>query len=127
MADFIDVVFDGPPNHVSGRFVEVEDAQGRSINVGQWMERADGLWALRIPVSLDARIEQERRRALEAAAQAVEPTNDKPCGCIEHLDGKWWCHRCDCGNGGDSDDAQSWCTSKNEAARIRSLIAGDAA
>lgn len=30
----IDVVFDGPPSHESGRFVEVEDAAGRSISVG---------------------------------------------------------------------------------------------
>lgn len=28
---------------------------------------------------------------------------------------------CDCRNGGDSDEAQSWCTSKNEARRIRAL------
>lgn len=47
--DFIDVVFDGPPSHVCGRFVEVEDPEGKSINVGQWIDRGNGLWALRIP------------------------------------------------------------------------------
>ena len=31
---FIDIVFDGPPSHESGRFVEVEDEAGRSIRVG---------------------------------------------------------------------------------------------
>lgn len=45
---FIDIVFDGPPSHESGRFVEVEDDAGRSISYGQWIERKDGLWALRI-------------------------------------------------------------------------------
>lgn len=46
---YIDVVFDGPPSHESGRFVEVEDARGASIAFGEWVERPDGMWALRIP------------------------------------------------------------------------------
>lgn len=45
--DYIDVVFDGPPGHESGRFVEVEDAAGKSIRRGEWVRRGDGLWALR--------------------------------------------------------------------------------
>jgi hypothetical protein len=45
---FFDVVFDGPPSHDSGRFVEVEDEQGRSFNAGEWIDRGNGLWALRI-------------------------------------------------------------------------------
>ena len=52
----IRIVFDGPPSHESGRFVEVEDAQGRSINIGEWKERDDGLWELRIPGVLSAPI-----------------------------------------------------------------------
>lgn len=44
----INVIFDGPPDHESGRFVEVEDDQGRSIRVGDWSQRTNGLWALRI-------------------------------------------------------------------------------
>lgn len=44
----MDIVFDGPPSHESGRFVEVEDATGKSINVGEWLQRPDGYWALRI-------------------------------------------------------------------------------
>lgn len=47
-APFIDVVFDGPPGPVAGRFVEVEDASGSSIRVGEWIERPDGNWALRL-------------------------------------------------------------------------------
>ena len=46
---FIDIVFDGPPGPTAGRFVEVEDASGKSINFGDWVERGDGYWALRIP------------------------------------------------------------------------------
>lgn len=45
---FIDIVFDGPPAHESGRFVEVEDENGCGTKVGEWVERPDGYWALRI-------------------------------------------------------------------------------
>lgn len=43
----IDIVFDGPPSHESGRFVEVEDDAGKSITFGEWVQRPDGFWALR--------------------------------------------------------------------------------
>lgn len=45
---FIDIVFDGPPGPVSGRFVEVEDEDGKGIRIGEWVDRGDGNWALRI-------------------------------------------------------------------------------
>lgn len=44
----INVVFDGPPSHQSGRFVEVEDDDGRGLSVGTWIERPDGFWVLRL-------------------------------------------------------------------------------
>lgn len=47
---FIDVVFDGPPSHESGRFVEVENEAGASVRVGEWIDRGNGLWALRVPL-----------------------------------------------------------------------------
>lgn len=50
--DYIDIVFDGPPSHESGRFVEVEDENGKSINAGEWIDRGNGLWALRIARTL---------------------------------------------------------------------------
>lgn len=40
------IVLDGPPGPEAGRFVEVENAAGRSVNAGEWRERADGLWEL---------------------------------------------------------------------------------
>jgi len=45
---FVDIVFDGPPGPESGRFVEVEAPDGRSISLGEWVERPDGYWVLRI-------------------------------------------------------------------------------
>lgn len=48
MTEAINIIFDGPPSHESGRFVEVELDDGRSINVGEWIDKGDGLWALRI-------------------------------------------------------------------------------
>jgi nitroreductase len=44
----INIVFDGPPGPEAGRFVEVETDDGESIKIGEWEERPDGLWALRI-------------------------------------------------------------------------------
>lgn len=44
----INIIFDGPPSPESGRFVEVENDEGKSISIGEWIEREDGFWALRI-------------------------------------------------------------------------------
>lgn len=49
MSDYFDVVFDGPPSHESGRFVEVESPAGTSVRLGEWIDRGDGYWALRFP------------------------------------------------------------------------------
>ncbi len=55
-----DIVFDGPPSALAPRFVEVEDDQRRSISLGQWVERDDGYWVLRVtPDSLAAALEME--------------------------------------------------------------------
>ena len=46
------VVFDGSPGPEGARFVECETPDGHSINAGEWVERADGLWELRILTAL---------------------------------------------------------------------------
>lgn len=46
----VDVIFDGPPGHDGGRFVEVE-VNGKSINAGEWVQlarREKQEWALQI-------------------------------------------------------------------------------
>ena len=48
MDDHIDIVFDGPPAQEMPRLVEVGDARGRSINVGEWVKRPDARWVHRI-------------------------------------------------------------------------------
>jgi hypothetical protein len=40
---------DGPPGPDAPCFVEVEDDERRSLRYGQWVERDDGHWVLRIP------------------------------------------------------------------------------
>lgn len=49
MKQEIRIVFDGPPGPEAGRFVEVENENGQSICAGEWYEREDGPWELRIP------------------------------------------------------------------------------
>jgi hypothetical protein len=34
--------------HAGGGFVDVEDADGSSTSVGEWLQRDDGYWVLRI-------------------------------------------------------------------------------
>jgi hypothetical protein len=42
------IVFDGPPGHEAGRFVEVETLDGKSFKVGEWIEGLEGYWYLQI-------------------------------------------------------------------------------
>ena len=67
---YVDIVFDGPPAPESGRFIEVEDEAGASIALGEWIEREDGYWVLRI---------ESRACILEEAASTIpsfpEPEN----------------------------------------------------
>lgn len=58
MPKAINIILDGPPSPLSGRFVEVETDDGRSINAGEWIERSDGLWALRITELPDSAFQQ---------------------------------------------------------------------
>lgn len=45
----LDVVFDGPPGPYGPRFIEVESPPGTSVRAGEWVDRGDGTWALRLP------------------------------------------------------------------------------
>lgn len=48
----IQLVFTAAPDQeADARLLEVEDDHGRSVNVGHWLRRADGTWALRITAS----------------------------------------------------------------------------
>ncbi|KKL11649.1 hypothetical protein LCGC14_2543680 [marine sediment metagenome] len=46
--------FDGPPSHKSGRFVEVETLDGRSIKVGEWIQDGSD-WLLKLDINLTER------------------------------------------------------------------------
>lgn len=56
---FVDIVFDGPPGHEPGCFVEVENQYGRYIRLGEWVHRPDGFWALRISQSDFTRLKED--------------------------------------------------------------------
>lgn len=45
---YTDIVFDGPPGPQPGRFIEVEDETGKSIQFGKWLQRPDGYWVMRV-------------------------------------------------------------------------------
>jgi hypothetical protein len=80
----LDIVFDGPPGPESGRFVEVETIEGRSVRVGEWIDRGNGLWALRITgSSIAAAIDRAALDGVDPAlvamdnAEEVEPQPDE--------------------------------------------------
>lgn len=68
MSEYIDIVFNGPPGPVCGRFVEVEDDTGASIGVGEWIETPP-FWRLRI--QNDKRITTELQQELEVRHNAL--------------------------------------------------------
>jgi len=70
MKSYVDIVFDGPPAHESGRFVEVEDSSGKSIKFGEWIKR-DDFWVLRIPDNRDRIRELEQQLAASQEAEEV--------------------------------------------------------
>lgn len=85
--DVIEVVFDGPPAHISGRFVEVENSRGESIHAGEWVEREDGYWALRIE---PRRADSPTRSENEVKAEALREFADTLGVDIGDEDGDWW-------------------------------------
>jgi hypothetical protein len=86
MSEYIDIVFDGPPSHESGRFVEVEDAQGVSISVGGWVQREDGYWALRVPDYRALTIQLDSLRALLSCSGDLEGAVRGLLDKVEHLE-----------------------------------------
>lgn len=77
----IDIVFDGPPGHDAGRFVEVENEKGESIVAGEWINRGDGMWALRIDTSkydFESAVHAERSIREYARKLATEAAKQNP-------------------------------------------------
>ena len=44
----IRIVFDGPPSHESGRFIEVENEHGEGMSFGEWKQEGE-FWYLEFP------------------------------------------------------------------------------
>jgi hypothetical protein len=69
--EYLDIVIDGPPGPEAGRFVEVENDQGKSVSVGNWTKRDGVYWALRL-------------RVADQSARAPEPPERKPAPPLKH-------------------------------------------
>lgn len=50
MTRTIHFVFDQPPCPEGARFIECETPDGKSVDMGPWHQRTDGLWELRVEV-----------------------------------------------------------------------------
>lgn len=67
--NYIAIVFDGPPSHEAGRFVEVNDSHGKSIDIGTWVSRGDGSWELRIAVD---KLKDDNDMTVDTSREAVQ-------------------------------------------------------
>lgn len=74
--NYIAIVFDGPPSHESGRFVEVNDSHGKSIDIGTWVSRGDGSWELRIAVD---KLKDDNDMTVDTSREAVEAVIKRLC------------------------------------------------
>lgn len=101
------IVFDGPPEHEAGRFVEVENADGTGLseNFGEWVQQ-DEFWCLEFddPRQLRARVEELLGFVRNEAGkhcldwehiQLIDPTADpyEP-HCTEDPNKCVMCHTC---------------------------------
>jgi len=72
----IHLVFDGPPEHVAGRFVEAENSAGESISVGRWEQRGE-YWHLIIPRAAEVERVQRLEKVAKAAKVVVDNRDDR--------------------------------------------------
>lgn len=93
--NYIDIVFDGPPGPVSGRFIEVEDSDGRSISIGTWVEYGEcnpSFWALRIldPRQIEPlRAELAKYRGMQDETLAVTRKTSAQLQVVTELLNQW--------------------------------------
>ena len=84
------IVFDGPPSHESGRFVEVESMiDGRSVGAGEWTQ-AGAFWHLG-PL-FAAPPDTVPREVVEKAIDFAARWESDPCDCEGPKDS---CHGCE--------------------------------
>jgi hypothetical protein len=69
--DDLHIIFDGLPDRIGPRFIEVEDASGRSLSCGEWGARPDGLAELVIPTHRSL-----LERALSRLDEVYDPQDD---------------------------------------------------
>ena len=76
----IDIVFDGPPGPEAGRFVEVEETlTGRSVAIGEWVNRDDGYWVLRLMAVSDTQ-RTVNARPVDQSDMVCSTCHDDPFG-----------------------------------------------
>ena len=95
MPEAVYVIFDGPPSHESGRFVEVENAQGKSVSAGEWKPNGGTVYWQLGPFYTDAlakrcaRLTVERDTAQKVLMDArgyLNSTNPGERGMIHDID-----------------------------------------
>ena len=76
--DFIDIIFDGPPDQEATHLLDVQDERG--LPAGEWLESDDGSWALRIaPFDFtEDGVKRAEEDASEHESEHEEPEEEEP-------------------------------------------------
>lgn len=78
---YLDILFDGHPSRSGGSaFVEVEDSEGNSLTIGEWLRPTstkDRYWKLRIPDPRQIQPLKDQILTLTAQNQAFAAANDR--------------------------------------------------
>ena len=80
----IHIVFDGPPEHVAGRFVEVEDENGHGMKLGEWEQHGD-YWHL---VFDDKRAAEQQAATLRAEVERLRQMIEEADLGLQKVEGK---------------------------------------
>lgn len=82
---FIDIVCDAAPGPDGCTFIEVENCNGQSIRYGDWVERGDGYWALRLPVRGDSLVPSSIAAISDETAESIAQGVGRPATLAEAL------------------------------------------
>lgn len=71
MTKTIAIVFDKPPGPEAPRFIEVEDSEGKSISIGEWVQNEE-YWDFVIPDPREIQTLEADNAALRAEVGSLE-------------------------------------------------------
>ena len=86
--NFTDIVFDGPSSNDPPHFVEAENHLGHGVRIGQWLQRPDGYWVLRIPTYQGTVMPDPEVLDVHWECDCIPDEGPTHCHACSHLEGR---------------------------------------